>query len=338
MAQSQYNSIKNIKIKPYQRSNNYIIYPVEIKYVNNYTCIINYSYCEFIQLSRSLHKKFPSLVNNLNYIKKGFNFKPWIKTSNQKYINRQMEIETFCSRLLLLESAITTSDIVLSFFSEMYHQSINKADKSPSPLFIKRTMSLNLSTTKKKFQPWSLHNPSINYPNNPFQSIGRYSPKKHSSLISSTDSSLRSRANSSELFPASIDSDEIACNNYIKIKIVYNIKNIIVIRIPRSITFDDLKSRIIHKFALVNIQLPEDMIFSIIDDSHNSSASMASYSGILGMECMPLIINQIQFNTAMQGWCIKTKFVMGDKRVLTDHMTLLKDATTICVMDHCVLF
>ncbi|KAI8994764.1 hypothetical protein BDB01DRAFT_846769 [Pilobolus umbonatus] len=84
---------------------------------------------------------------------------------------------------------------------------------------------------------------------------------------------LVARPNGRESFTSSVNFEKAARGFFIRTKTVYDMQNIIILRVSRSTTFADLRSRVIHKFALVDIKLPEDVQFMISDGSSYSSGA-----------------------------------------------------------------
>ncbi|KAI9494454.1 hypothetical protein BDB00DRAFT_761904 [Zychaea mexicana] len=61
----------------------------------------------------------------------------------------------------------------------------------------------------------------------------------------------------------------------IKIKVIYDVDNIIVIQVPRSITLTDLRARIAQKFSDPSISLPKDFVL-LFNDTRSSASSSTS--------------------------------------------------------------
>lgn len=67
----------------------------------------------------------------------------------------------------------------------------------------------------------------------------------------------------------------------IKIKVIYDVDNIIVIQVPRSITLEDLRSRIAQKFSdpsMGGIQVAKEVVL-LFNDNSSSCCSIASVGG-----------------------------------------------------------
>ncbi|KAI8075767.1 hypothetical protein BDF21DRAFT_495238 [Thamnidium elegans] len=129
--------IVGLFVQPYQRQNNTVTwYPIKIEWYTNQLVEMRYTYSNFVRFFRDIHNHY-NIKKSLTIIKKEFQL---LKKSNQKYIDRQLEIETFCNQLLLLATNITCSDLFVSFFS-----SVKTSNYSMSTL--KRVFSLKPSTT-----------------------------------------------------------------------------------------------------------------------------------------------------------------------------------------------
>ncbi|KAI9339856.1 hypothetical protein BD770DRAFT_399959 [Pilaira anomala] len=254
--------ILGITVKPYQRQDETVTwYPLQIEWYTNQFTEMRYTYSDFIRFSRDIHQQF-NVKKSLKMIKKDFGF---IKKSNQKYIDRQLEIESFCNQLLLLETNITCSDLLISFFS--------------SP----KTYNYPVSTLKRIFsiRPSSMlsSTPSM------IQSV-----TTSSLFLSSTTTSQQSLPSPTTSVLSSEDDDNI------KFKIVYDYQNIIIIRVTRNISLEQLQLHVIHKFALLGIDLPaKQLSFSYCENARYSSAS-----SILCSDTQDIIISSEEHLLAMQ--------------------------------------
>lgn len=233
---SSVNPVVGLHVLPYQRFNTITWYPIKVEVYSNPCFELKYEYSDFVRFSRILHQEY-HLRKKLTMIKKEYNF---LRKGNQKYIDRQLEIERFCNQILLLPSAITCSNLVIDFFSQQ--------KPKPAP-------SINgYSTLKRVF------------------SIKSSSPSPPQlSIISSTTSSI--------LFNASVCSTEEGFDqSTIKFKIIYDCNNIIIIRVKRNISFQSLVSQVIQKFALLSILLHGQLSFGFCENTRNSSASSIIYT------------------------------------------------------------
>ncbi|GAA5811566.1 hypothetical protein MFLAVUS_005005 [Mucor flavus] len=238
--------IVGLYVQPYQRQNNTVTwYPIKIEWHTNQFVEMRYTYSDFVRFSRDIHHHY-NIKKSLTSIKKEFQF---LKKSNQKYIDRQLEIENFCNQLLLLATNITCSDLFVSFFS-----SVKISNYSMTTL--KRIFSLKPPTTTATTTQSSF-----------YTSL----PSPPTSLLSSEE-------------------DDI------KFKIVYDYQNIIIIRVNRNISLDQLRIQVIQKFTLLDIILPvEHLSFSYCENARYSSAS-----SILCSDAADTIISNEQHLAAMQ--------------------------------------
>lgn len=81
----------------------------------------------------------------------------------------------------------------------------------------------------------------------------------------------------------------------IRIKLVYDAHNIIILRVPRSITFNELKSKIIQKFALLNINLSPHLVLLTLSNHQQQTSSASSIT-----ENVIVISSETHFVDAMQ--------------------------------------
>lgn len=246
--------VVGLHVQPYQRFNNAITwYPIKVQ-ISNQCFEMKFEYSDFIHFSRNLHQEY-NLKKTLTMIKREYNF---LRKGNQKYIDRQLEIEKFCQQILLLPSSVTCSDLVLDFFS--------KQQQKPKPSIrystLKRVFSLKSSSSS------STSSLSVSEPRT--IELTPPTPPPQLSIISSATSSI--------LFNASVCSTEEVDLSMIKFKIVYDRNNIIIIRVHRNISFEKLVSQVIQKFALLSIFLHDQLSFGFYENTRNSSASSIIYS------------------------------------------------------------
>ncbi|KAI7850543.1 hypothetical protein BDC45DRAFT_446765 [Circinella umbellata] len=107
-----------------------------------------------------------------------------------------------------------------------------------------------------------------------------------SSIISSTSTSSSCYSRDSQstcatsIAPSPTTSPTL---RMIKIKIIYDVDNIIVIQVPRSITLTDLRSRIAQKFNDPTISLPKDFVL-LFNDTRSSASSNTSAASSLSVD------------------------------------------------------
>ncbi|KAI9482972.1 MAG: hypothetical protein EXX96DRAFT_556333 [Benjaminiella poitrasii] len=311
--------ITNFYLRPYQRINDCIWYPIEIQLNHSgqlYELI--YKYDDFINFSRLLHQQFNISKTQLPKIKKEYRPRCFsLKKGNQKYIDRQLELEKFCHHLLLLPASITCSDLFLMFFS-MKLEDREKQQRLALETFTKNSLRRAFSFRRMSFkkqdpddfgtllfsQSWTVDMTEAVCRSN------RSSTASTATTVS--NSSVQSGEHRMPLQPSfsltSINSLTADTENTsIKFKIIYDSYNIIVIRVSRSISLDQLRSKVIQKFALLNICLPDQLVLccSSAASSHHSSVCFSSNNNFLSAMHVPLesdivISEQADFSNAMQ--------------------------------------
>ena len=85
----------------------------------------------------------------------------------------------------------------------------------------------------------------------------------------------------------------------IKIKVIYDVDNIIVIQVPRAITLTDLRSRIAQKFSDPSISLPKDFVLLFNDTRSSASSSTSAASSFSDSGMATLIAKEHDLATAM---------------------------------------
>lgn len=271
------------------------IQPQSQLYNKSRSYVIARKYEDFAQLSQSLHERF----NTSKKHRAGSRLPPKIKNrlnilpaSKQLHAQRAEEINQFLNVLFQTQSIITESYIVLEFFG------IQKADlvyyEKPSTMilpenassrwkrlrctsFLARSSpsttalsSLCSQAANKIIPPWNRSNnspqPSLSTP-----SITRsYGSTKEGLLIKKSKSST-----SVSVMPSPTSSSSSnTVRDTIKIKVIYNVDNIIVIQVPRTITLHELRSRIAQKFSDQSM----DEVVLLFNDSMSSCCSISSTS------------------------------------------------------------
>lgn len=106
-----------------------------------------------------------------------------------------------------------------------------------------------------------------------------------SSVISSTSSSSHSSRDSQSTCATSIAPNPTTSPTLrtIKIKVIYDVDNIIVIQVPRSVTLSDLRARIAQKFCDPAIALPHDFVL-LFNDTRSSASSNTSAASSLSID------------------------------------------------------
>ncbi|KAL9539470.1 hypothetical protein MBANPS3_010238 [Mucor bainieri] len=272
--------IQDITVLPYtKQQTGGTWYPLQLKLSDGRLLQIQHQYAAFVQFSRSIHQQFSLSTAELPKIKKQHSFLK--KGGAQKYRQRQCELQEFCRLLLLLPPAVTCSPACLSFFSA------TPAPSSTASSSLKRAFSLK-SSNKKQQHP-DLAEMSHAFARSLTISIGQHEqqlqactasrPAVHSSINRSnrcSTTSTTSTVSSSILFASSLSSSTEQEDDSIKLKIIYDVQNIIIIRVARSVSLDQLRAQVIQKFALINILLPDQLLLRTVDCARYSSGSGSS--------------------------------------------------------------
>jgi hypothetical protein len=248
--------IIQLTVEPHQRQNDSTWYPIQIK-LHNYCYEQKYRFSEFVQFSRTIQQQFDIdyLVPLHSTIKS--RFRSIIKKTER---DRQLQLEKFCAQLVLLPSHVICSYVFLSFFSASKQQ---------------------MNTVKRMFPCKSKKQDLVRISNR----LSRQSITTTFSRSSNDSSSTIGTSSSSTITGSSLSAQDI------KIKVIYDYHNIIIIRVTRAISLDQLKSRIIQKFALLRIPLPDQLAFFDLTET-------APFHGSDGM-----ISDEYQLRTIMhQKW------------------------------------
>ncbi|KAK4515424.1 uncharacterized protein ATC70_010369 [Mucor velutinosus] len=269
--------IQDITVQPYFKQQNGTWYPIQLKLSDGRMLEIQHQYADFIQFSRLIRQQFNLSRAELPKIKKQHNFLK--KRGAQKYHQRQCELQDFCRLLLLLPPVVTCSPVCLSFFSAT--PEIGSVSNS-----LKRAFSLKPSGKKQQQQQHlDLVEMEHAFSRSLVMSIGQHEHQLQQCTsrpnIQSINKSNRcsttsttSTASSSILFSSSLSSTEE--DDTIKLKIIYDAQNIIIIRVARSVSLDQLRSQVTQKFALINIMLPDQLVLRTVDCARYSSGSGSS--------------------------------------------------------------
>ncbi|KAI8150325.1 hypothetical protein BJV82DRAFT_586763 [Fennellomyces sp. T-0311] len=124
-----------------------------------------------------------------------------------------------------------------------------------------------------------------------------------SSIISSTSTSSSCYSRDSQstcatsIAPSPTTSPTL---RMIKIKVIYDVDNIIVIQVPRSITLTDLRARIAQKFSDPSISLPKDFVL-LFNDTRSSASSNTSAASSFSDSGMATLIAKEQDLTMAMG-------------------------------------
>ncbi|KAG2201601.1 hypothetical protein INT46_007752 [Mucor plumbeus] len=261
--------IQEITVQSFTKQQNCTWYPIQLKLNNNQILQIKHQYADFIQFSLLIHQQFNLKKAELPKIKKQHNF---LKKGTQKYLERQCELQNFCQHLLTLPTVVTCSQLVLLFFST------TTAIKTV-PNSIKRVFSLKSNKKQQRQDLTEINNAftrslNISTDQHELQYTSRPNTQNMNRSNRCSTTSTTSTTNSSILFSSSLSfTDE---DDTIKLKIIYNLQNIIIIRVSRSVSLDKLRSQIIQKFALINILLPNQLVLRTVDCARYSFGSGSS--------------------------------------------------------------
>ncbi|KAI8335782.1 hypothetical protein BC941DRAFT_429351 [Chlamydoabsidia padenii] len=104
---------------------------------------------------------------------------------------------------------------------------------------------------------------------------------------------------------SSPSSDDI--NNYLKLKVVYDLDNIILLQVPRTIRLPELRAKILHKFEDTATGLPVDfkLVFNSLAPGGRKDSllsSSAAYSTYANLDARTIIGTQDDLVEAMSKW------------------------------------
>lgn len=274
--------IKDITVQPYTKQQNGTWYPIQLTLSNGHQFQVEHQYADFVQFSRLIHQQFSLSRASLPKIKKQHTL--FKKGGAQKYIQRQCELQDFCRLLLLQPSVVTCSPECLSFFSATPEASSTSVSTS-----LKRAFSLK-SNKKQQQHPDLAEMSQQAFARSLSISIGQHQHEHQLQQCTSrpniqninnrsnrcSTTSTTSTVSSSILFSSSLLSSSTEEDDTIKLKIIYDVQNIIIIRVARSVSLDQLRSQVIQKFALISIMLPDQLVLRTVDCARYSSGSGSS--------------------------------------------------------------
>ncbi|KAI8890621.1 hypothetical protein K501DRAFT_281620 [Backusella circina FSU 941] len=273
---------------PYCRFDQQIYFTVQVE-TSNISYEIQRPYVDFLHFSRKLQQLLPK-NNKIPKLRRD-HIANLLKNNEQKYYNRQEDLNRFVQALLLhLPQSILESDMFLGFFSDM--------TEFPSPSKFKRVFSLGRNpkpVTDMQLSHFSTVNDSC----------------MRSNFQQSVISTASSRSSTSTFASAhSLDEED----ELIRFKIVYDSQNIVIIRVSRFISFETLRSIILQKFALLEIQLPESLTLM-------STGNRCSASSVCAADLDPTTITLISTDEELQNmqlkWSCRQKITL---RCITDAM------------------
>ncbi|KAI8098513.1 uncharacterized protein BX664DRAFT_318896 [Halteromyces radiatus] len=91
----------------------------------------------------------------------------------------------------------------------------------------------------------------------------------------------------------------------LKLKVVYDLDNIIMLQVPRNIRLPELRARILHKFEDIAMDLPVDfkLVFNSIGGRKDSLLSLsAAYSTYADLDARAIIGTQDDLMNALSQW------------------------------------
>ncbi|KAI8371394.1 uncharacterized protein BYT42DRAFT_501383 [Radiomyces spectabilis] len=183
-------------------------------------------------------------------IKSRFNLLP----NKQLHVQRRTELDKFVQTLFKLPSFITQSLVVLEFFGE------DKLLPSSSSSRWKR-----LRYTSFRPKPPAALTPSASLSSLCTQAANKIMPW-----------TCRSRASQSTFATSATPSPTISPTlRMIKLKVIYDFDNIIVIQVSRCISLDELRTRIVQKFSdpsMGAIQLQKNFVL-LFNDARSSAST-----------------------------------------------------------------
>ncbi|KAI8887869.1 hypothetical protein K501DRAFT_305653 [Backusella circina FSU 941] len=271
-------SITQLRVMPFQYIDDHTLYCVRVK-VNNFRFYdIKRPFLDYVQFSQRLQQHLPKnnhSNNNIPKLKRN-NISKLLKSHTQKHLDRQEALIHFIKSLLMnVPPEITRSEFFMDFFSD-YSVSLSTTTTKNA---LKRVFStrrpiinttINTSTESILSRPATI---SCMASSPPLPS----SQQKQNTITSDSSSSSSSMhsSHSSSCSDIDMEEDDIITDDgeMIKLKIIYNTQNIIIIRVPRSILWEELDNQVRHKFALLNIDLPEKMVLQVTVCRNSTSSS-----------------------------------------------------------------
>lgn len=149
--------------------------------------------------------------------------------------------------------------------------------KPPQPVASTSTLTSLCSQAASVILPWRNNQPAPSFSTPQVSNNQRKKPSSASCItsVSTSSSSCCSQSTcATSIAPSPSTSPTLL--RTIKIKVIYDLDNIIVVQVPRSITLADLRARIAQKFSCEPaIQLPTDFVL-LFNDTRSSASSSTS--------------------------------------------------------------
>lgn len=259
--------ITDIIVKPLEHDakENTTWYPIRVQVYTNQTLDLHYQYSDFAHYAKRLHQEFQPYLKKHQLLK--------LQTNNKK--------------------------LNFYYYSSKNSQKYNIQRQVEIETFCKQLLALppdiQCSDTFLSFFIIPLQQ----------QTVAKRSPgllkrsfsihgKKKPEIIATT--SVAIKVPSPPVSPV-----EETC---IKFKIIYDMNNMVVIRVSRSITLHQLKLKVIQKFSMLNIDLTEAMTLRVIQNYQRYSISSCSSAEDSLVEFNPPVQldlkNEHDFSKAMQ--------------------------------------
>ncbi|CAO3688704.1 unnamed protein product [Rhizopus stolonifer] len=251
-------SISNGMIVSFEKQDQKTLYIVQVEPEQGKSYKISKKYEEFIQFSQKLHEQFNKYSSDLP---------PKIKyklhllvTNKQIHAQRAEELNQFLCSLFSASPFIAQSYIVREFFQPQVY-----AESHTSYWKRLRSTSFLSRHTQPPFS--SLCTQAAN-------KLWHRQPEPSTSTPTTTMPRLKKSQSSLCLI-----------KDTIKIKVIYDADNIIVIQVPRSIGLYELRSRILQKFSDSVTLIKSDWILLF----HESTSSICSTSSFYLAQEKPLL-------------------------------------------------
>lgn len=130
------------------------------------------------------------------------------------------------------------------------------------------------------------------------------------SVLADSDNEVYSPTDILSLPPSAMtlsSSSSELCLNYLKLKVVYDLDNIILLQVPRTIRLPELRAKILHKFEDTATDLPVDfkLVFNSLAPGGRKDSllsSSAAYSTYANLDARTIIGTQDDLVEAMSKW------------------------------------
>jgi hypothetical protein len=292
---------------PFQYADDHTLYCVRVKLNNFRFYDIKRPFIDYVQFSQKLQQQLPKNGNSIPKLKKD-SISKLLKSHTQKHMDRQEQLVHFIKALMMhMPPEIARSDFFMDFFSEYSTLPTTTAKNALKRVFSSRRPAINTSINGSTDNILS-RSATISYMASP--PPPQSNQQKQSMIANGSISSSSSMHSSNSSSCSDIDMEDDIMDggeiNMIKLKIIYDPQNIIIIRVPRSISWDELDTLVRHKFALLNIDLPEKTVLQVTACRNSTS------SGISNVTLTASVIStQDELSLAMQmGWSCLEKVTL----------------------------